>query len=329
MKVGIVGTGKIVREFLEMQKTQERIEVTSLVCRPGSVEKGRELQEIYQIPALYTDYESFLKEAKMDAVYLGIVNQMHAAYAEKALLAGRNVINEKPFTSTVKETEKLVSLAREKKLFLLEAITLLHFPNYHWIREHIRELGKITMVQCNYSQYSSRYDQYRKGEVLPAFDPASSGGSLMDINIYNLHFTAGLFGMPEKIHYYPRIGFNGIDTSGTAVLEYPDFHAVLSGAKDSESPGYAVIQGEDGYIRVNGIPSQVAELTVFAGGVTRTFTKNQKRHRMVDEMLEFDRILTEDDRETADRLLEHSLTVMKLLEVARKDGGIHFPADEG
>ena len=112
MKVGIVGTGKIVREFLEMQKTQERIEVTSLVCRPGSVEKGRELQEIYQIPALYTDYESFLKEAKMDAVYLGIVNQMHAAYAEKALLAGRNVINEKPFTSTVKETEKLVSLAR-------------------------------------------------------------------------------------------------------------------------------------------------------------------------------------------------------------------------
>lgn len=328
MKVGIVGTGKIVREFLEMQKTQERIEVTSLVCRPGSVEKGRELQEIYQIPALYTDYESFLKEAKMDAVYLGIVNQMHAAYAEKALLAGRNVINEKPFTSTVKETEKLVSLAREKKLFLLEAITLLHFPNYHWIREHIRELGKITMVQCNYSQYSSRYDQYRKWEVLPAFDPAASGGSLMDINIYNLHFTAGLFGMPEKIHYYPRIGFNGIDTSGTAVLEYPDFHAVLSGAKDSESPGYAVIQGEDGYIRVNGIPSQVAELTVFAGGVTRTFTKNQKRHRMVDEMLEFDRILTEDDRETADRLLEHSLTVMKLLEAARKDGGIHFPADE-
>lgn len=328
MKVGIVGTGKIVREFLEMQKTQERIEVTSLVCRPGSVEKGRELQEIYQIPALYTDYESFLKEAKMDAVYLGIVNQMHAAYAEKALLAGRNVINEKPFTSTVKETEKLVSLAREKKLFLLEAITLLHFPNYHWIREHIRELGKITMVQCNYSQYSSRYDQYRKWEVLPAFDPAASGGSLMDINIYNLHFTAGLFGMPEKIHYYPRIGFNGIDTSGTAVLEYPNFHAVLSGAKDSESPGYAVIQGEDGYIRVNGIPSQVAELTVFAGGVTRTFTKNQKRHRMVDEMLEFDRILTEDDRETADRLLEHSLTVMKLLEAARKDGGIHFPADE-
>ena len=93
----------------------------------------------------------------MDAVYLGIVNQMHAFYAEKALLAGRNVINEKPFTSTVKEAEKLVRLAREKHLFLLEAITLLHFPNYHWIQEHLKDLGKITMVQANFSQYSSRY----------------------------------------------------------------------------------------------------------------------------------------------------------------------------
>lgn len=328
MKVGIAGTGKIVREFLNMQKDQERIEVTALVCRPQSEKTGRELVEQYGIPVLYTDYETFLKEAEMDAVYLGIVNQMHAFYAEKALLAGRNVIDEKPFTSTVKEAEKLVRLAREKHLFLLEAITLLHFPNYHYIQEHLKDLGKITMVQANFSQYSSRYDKYLAGEVLPAFDPAASGGSLMDINIYNLHFTAGLFGMPESVHYYPRIGFNGIDTSGTAVLEYPDFHAVLSGAKDSDSPGYAIVQGEKGYIKVNGIPSQVAELTVRINGETRTFTENRSAHRMVDEMLEFDRILTEKDWEKADRLLEHSLTVMKILETARKSGGIHFPADE-
>ena len=96
MKVGIAGTGKIVREFLNMQKDQERIEVTALVCRPQSEKTGRELVEQYGIPVLYTDYETFLKEAEMDAVYLGIVNQMHAFYAEKALLAGRNVINEKP-----------------------------------------------------------------------------------------------------------------------------------------------------------------------------------------------------------------------------------------
>ena len=42
MKVGIAGTGKIVREFLNMQKDQERIEVTALVCRPQSEKTGRD-----------------------------------------------------------------------------------------------------------------------------------------------------------------------------------------------------------------------------------------------------------------------------------------------
>ena len=72
------------------------------------------------------------------------------------------------------------------------------------------------MVQCNYSRISSRYRQYEQGIVLPAFDPACSGGCLYDINLYNLHFVTGLFGRPEEVDYYANLGFNGVDTSGTA-----------------------------------------------------------------------------------------------------------------
>lgn len=327
MRVGIVGSGKIVHEFLSMQKEREEIKVTAIVSRPGSIEKLNTLAKEYQIPLVYTDYEKFLQEAPIDFVYIGVVNSIHYTYVKQALLTGHHVINEKPFTSTYDEAMELAKLAREKKLFLLEAITLLHFPNYRWIQEHVKELGAITMVQCNFSQYSSRYDQYLKGEVLPAFDPACSGGSLYDINIYNLHFTAGLFGKPEAVSYHPRIGFNGIDTSGVALLSYPGFTAVLSGAKDSNSPGYAIVQGEKGYLKVNGIPSELKELTVCLHGETKSFSLNEKRHRMTDEMLEFDRILRENDREAADRLLSHSLTVMEILQKARKSGGITFPAD--
>ena len=328
MKVGIAGTGKIVREFLNMQKDRERIEVTALVCRPQSEKTGRELAEQYGIPALYTDYETFLKEAEMDAVYLGIVNQMHAFYAEKALLAGRNVINEKPFTSTVKEAEKLVRLAREKHLFLLEAITLLHFPNYHYIQEHLKDLGKITMVQANFSQYSSRYDKYLAGEVLPAFDPAASGGSLMDINIYNLHFTAGLFGMPESVHYYPRIGFNGIDTSWNGSPGISGFSRGSLGSQGFRQPGLCYCPGRKRLHQGQRHPEPGGGADGPHKRRDQNLTENRSAHRMVDEMLEFDRILTEKDWEKADRLLEHSLTVMKILETARKSGGIHFPADE-
>ena len=322
-----IGTSKITQKFLSAAKECEGFKLVAVYSR--DIKKAEQFAGEQGAERFYDSLDMLVADKDVEAVYVASPNYMHYKHVMKLLKAGKHVFCEKAIASNHAEAEEMFRTAQERHLVLLEAVRPVFDPGMQAIKNNLYKLGAIRKANISYCQYSSRYDQYRKGEVLPAFDPASSGGSLMDINIYNLHFTAGLFGMPEKIHYYPRIGFNGIDTSGTAVLEYPDFHAVLSGAKDSESPGYAVIQGEDGYIRVNGIPSQVAELTVFAGGVTRTFTKNQKRHRMVDEMLEFDRILTEDDRETADRLLEHSLTVMKLLEAARKDGGIHFPADEG
>ncbi len=328
MKTGIVGTGMIVHEFLRMQKERPEIEVTAIVSREKSREKLEALSKEYEIPEFYTDYEEFLQKADLDVVYVGIISSKHYEYVKKALEAGKHVINEKPFTSTLEEAEELAELAKKKGLYLFEAITLLHFPNYHWIQEHIGQLGKICMVQGNFSQYSSRYDRYLKKEVLPAFDPALSGGALYDINIYNLHFTAGLFGRPEEVSYKPRIGFNGIDTSGAVILSYPDFTAVLTGAKDSASPGYVVIQGEKGYIKVHGIPSECREIEAFLDGEKKTFSLNENRHRMTDEMLEFDRILKEQDREAMERLLAHSLTVMEIAFRARKDGGIRFGADQ-
>ena len=53
----------------------------------------------------------------------------------------------------------------------------------------------------------------------------------------------GLFGAPESVNYTANLGFNGIDTSGVATLKYPGFFALAIGAKDTESPGFATIQG--------------------------------------------------------------------------------------
>ena len=159
MKVGIAGTGKIVREFLNMQKDQERIEVTALVCRPQSVKRqAGSWQNSIGIPALYTDYETFLKEAEMDAVYLrDRQSDARGFYAEKALLAGRNVINEKPFhIHSERGGETGDDWPGRSICFLLEAITLLHFPNYHYIQEHLKDLGK---------------DHDGPGQFFPVFQP--------------------------------------------------------------------------------------------------------------------------------------------------------------
>jgi len=330
MKLAILGTGFIVKEgALPALKEVPEIEVTAIFARPTGRERAEKLAAQYEIGRVYTDYDELLASDEIDFVYVGLTNSVHYEYAKRALLAGKNVIMEKPFASTAAETEELVELALTRHLYIFEAVTLLHCPNFHFIRKTLPELGRIRAVTANYSQYSSRYDRYLKGEVLPAFDPELSGGALYDINIYNLNFIVGLFGAPLDASYTPNLGFNGIDTSGILFLKYPDFPATALGAKDADSPGFITIQGEKGWLRVLGAPNELQAVEVSLHG-TKTTTRcelNCYSHRMVHEFLEFAEIFSEQDFDTMKKGLEVSLAVMKAAEKARKGAGIVFGCD--
>ena len=87
--------------------------------------------------------------------------------------------------------------------------------------------GNIKMVQCNFSQYSSKYQKYKDHVQTNAFDYSFNGGALMDINVYNLHFVTGMFGKPNEVHYFKNVGYNGIDTSGIIIMQYPDLSQLV------------------------------------------------------------------------------------------------------
>lgn len=331
MKLAILGTGFIVREgALPALKEVPEIEVAAILSRPKSKPEAEEFAKVYSIPQIYTDYDELLKNPEIDFVYVGLINSVHYEYTKKALLAGKNVIVEKPFASAAREVAELRQLALDKNLYVFEAVTLLHLPNFAAIKKYLPELGKIHAVFANYSQYSSRYDKYLQGEVLPAFDPQRSGGALYDINIYNLNFIIGLFGKPEKVSYNANIGFNGIDTSGVVTLQYPDFFALAMGAKDSDSPGCVIIQGEKGWIRVTDTPNELRtfEFHLRGTGVTSHNELNQYSHRMVHEFKEFAQIFAEKDYARMKNGLDISLAVLETAETARKQVGIVFPCDE-
>lgn len=317
MKLGIVGSGMIVNDCLKAIAELEQVECAALCVRSHSEDKGKELLAKYGIPVLYTDYHELLMDEQLDFIYIGIVNTQHYAYAKLALEAGRNVILEKPFTITAAQAAGLAELAKEKGVFLWEAITTLHFPNYDYVKENIKSLGDIKIVQCNFSQYSSRYDRYLKGDIAPAFDPALSGGALYDLNIYNLHFVAGLFGCPEEIVYYPNIGHNGVDTSGILVLRYEGFIAECVAAKDCSGPNYGTVQGTKGWIRVNGQTSICESVDVCRGSEISHINKNTGNHRMQHEFLAFERYYAKRDYGKCYEILEHTVKVMKLLEAAK------------
>ena len=332
MKLGIAGTGKIVEDALFAMSPLEEVSVNAIFARPHSKAKGDALAEQYGISAVLTDYEEMLDQADVDTVYIGLINSVHYEYAKKALEKGKHVILEKPFAGTLAETEDLIQTAKQRGLFVFEAITVLHNDVIEKMRADLPKLGPIRMMLANYSQYSSRYDRYLAGDVDHSFDPAFLGGALRDINVYNIHYAVALFGEPKRVQYFPNIGFNGIDTSGTLVMEYDGFSAVCTGAKDSDSPGFVSIQGEKGYMKIDGKPNVAPNLTTVivddskteltrdaAGAVVRStqtenFVPEVQHHRMTREFQDFARMIDKHDAVAADRYMQETLDVMKVME---------------
>lgn len=259
MKLGIAGAGMIVVQgLLQFVHEISGIELVGICATKRSEEKLKRLSEEYHIPYTFTDYDKMLEVKEIDTVYVAVTNELHYEFCKKAILAGKHVICEKPFTVCVDEVKELFDLAKQHQVILLEAITNQYSPNYLKIKEEVKKLGNIHVVSCNYSQYSSRYDAFKRGEILPAFDADKAGGALMDLNVYNIYFTVGLFGMPKHVQYFANIE-KQVDTSGILVLEYENFKAVCIGAKDCEAPSSAIIEGENGYLKAIG-PASVLSL---------------------------------------------------------------------
>lgn len=324
MKVATIGSGFIVEWFLQAAAQIEEVQAVAVYSRKETT--GKALAEKFQIEQVYTDLDAMLQNPEIDCIYVASPNSLHFAHAKAALQAGKHVICEKPFTSTVAECEELIALAKAQRKMLFEAIVTIHMPNYRMLKQQIQDLGPIRMVQCNFSQYSSRYDKFLAGETPNVFNPDFSGGAMADINIYNLHFVMNLFGKPKEVHYFANIQ-RGIDTSGVLVLEYDGFKAVCVGCKDTKSQNISQIQGELGYITLNSETSRCASYTITTKEGTTTPSIVQNDIALYYELGDMEKMIREANYDECYQLLEYSKGVMEVYELARKQAGIVFAAD--
>ena len=324
MKIALIGSGKIIMSALDALMHVQGIDVIALCVRASSVEKGESICQQFGINKLYTDYDKLLQDAQIDVVYIGLPNHLHYSYTHKALMADKHVICEKPFTPEWEQLQELVSLSYKRGLYLFEAITAIHTPGFDFIKQNINKLGDIKIVQGNYSQYSSRYDDYLLGNVHAAFDPKQAGGALYDINLYNIYVLLALMGVPDESHYICNKGYNGIDTSGILTLYFGKTIAVCTGAKDSGSPGYFIIQGTKGYIRVEGAPSICQSVEANVEGKVVSFSQDASTNHMIFEFAFFRDQIASKEFAICHKLLELAVTVSKVLNQSRNDVGISF-----
>ena len=323
INVGIIGSGFSVPSFIEACNEVKGYHYRGIAAH--NEERLQELKEKYNIDYYSLNNDEVLSDPKIDAIYVAVPNHLHYEIARKVLLNDKHVILEKPFTPTYKEAKELIVLARKRNRIIFDAVTLLHMPNYARIKKLLSELGDIKMVDLNFSQYSSRYDKFKNGTTLPAFDYRKAGGALMDLGIYNINFAVGLFGEPKRVEYFPNIT-KKIDTSGVLVLDYGRFKVNAIAAKDCKAPLKVCIQGDKAYIRCDQAASVLTSFSLVDNkGLSKEFALNKQNGIIhYHEYAEFKRLINNEDFAKAEEYNELTLKTIKVLEKALKSGGIVF-----
>ena len=320
MNIGVLGSGFIANIFVENSKMYKDFKLYAIWGRHEEKIKKFDGFKVYT-----TNLNEFLSDPNIDVVYVALPNSLHYEYAYLALKAGKHVMLEKPFCQNQIQAKALIKYAKKHKLLLFETIMTKYIPAYNKSMTYLDSLGDIRIIDMSFCQYSRKYDKFKNGEILPAFNYKLAGGALMDIGVYMIHYVVGMFGKPKKVEYKPNIERN-VDTSGILYLDYGKFKATLVCGKDCKAPAYALVQGDKGYIKCNSTVSRCANYEiVLNNGET-------KRIKGIDEEFagwkpmygEFIKLYKNKDFEKCYEYLNETLIVQQVLDKARESAKLKF-----
>lgn len=320
---GVIGTNVITERFLEAGKDAEGFCLRGVYSR--SREKAVDFARKHGADLAFDSLEDMASCKEIDAVYVASPNSLHASQSIQMLKGGKHVLCEKSIASNQREFEEMKKAALEKRRILLEAMRSVYSPGFQAIRENLHKLGKIRRVSFQYCQYSRRYDNFKKGIIENAFNPALSNGALMDIGVYCVHPLVSLFGKPEKVISSSLKLSNGIDGAGTILTEYPDFQGELLYSKITDSRVPSQIQGEEGSLVIREIPDPQEVVLYYRDGRTETLDIPRTENNMVYEIREFLRLIRE--KRYSHEYLENSRMEIELMDEVRRQQKIFFPAD--
>ena len=326
IRLGTIGSGVIVRTILDQVQKTDGISLCAVYSR--NQKTGKALADAYGCGRVYTDLDAMLADKDVNTVYIATPNLLHFAQAEQALLAGKHVILEKPFVTTLSQAKALAALAKKRHLLLVEAVPTPYLPNYAVLKRLLPQIGTVKLVLSNYSQYSARYRKLLQGELPNIFNPLFGGGCLMDLNFYNVYLNIALFGNPSAARYEPVMYPGAADTNGVMLLRYDGFLSVNAAAKDASGTSFFQIEGEKGQLCVENGANGLERIRLVLNGETQTYNEQPRPNRWWYEVQALTDLFLREDDDSACRHLAVTLDTVAVMEAARKQAGIFFPGDE-
>lgn len=190
--------------------------------------------------------EALLEDADVELVVVNTPNYTHYAYAKQALLAGKHVVVEKPFSTTVAEAVELMQLAAAKKRKLSVFQNRRYDSDFKTVRKVVesRVLGDMAEVEIHYDRYSEALSPKVHKEI-----PGPGTGILYDLAPHLIDQALQLFGMPEAVFADLRIlrPVSRVDDYMEVLLYYPSFPVRLkSGYLVRETPPAYTVHGAKG-----------------------------------------------------------------------------------
>lgn len=244
---GLIGTGGIAEAFAADLMLTDSGRAAAVGSR--QMDTANEFADRFDIPNRHASYEALVADPDVDVVYVATPHPMHHSNALLALQAGKPVLVEKPFTMNAAEAEDLVTTARSKGLFVMEAMWTRFLPHVAEIRRLLAEgaLGDIVTVTADHGQWFAKDPAFR------LFAPELGGGALLDLGVYPVSFASMLLGRPDRIVTLIDPAFTGVDGQTSMLFGYANgAQAVLTCTLSAKSPTRAAIVGTDARIEIDG-----------------------------------------------------------------------------
>ena len=321
-RVAIMGTGKIAGVMAGTIKKMKNVKCYGVASR--NEERAQEFAKEYGIKVAYASYEEMMLDDKIDLVYIATPHSEHYANMIMCIENNKNVLCEKSFTTNARQAQEVIDLARERNVFVAEAMWVRYMPMLTTIKSILNSgiIGEPTMLTANLG--------YNIADKQRMTDPALSGGTLLDLGVYVLNFASMMFGKDiENVTSSCTLTDTGVDLSDSITLTFKDKKvAVLNSTMNAISDRRGIIYGPKGYIEVENINNfesvKVYDAAYKAGKTIKAPKQITGYEYEVSACLE-----AIDKKETECWQMPHdeTLRIMQLMDRLRMDWGIKYPCE--
>ena len=325
---GILATGKIATAFAENLALLPECEIAAVGARRQ--ESADAFAAKHGAASAYGDYRTLVEDPDVDVVYVATPHALHREQVELALEAGKPVLCEKAFTLDAADAEHLVAMAREKNLFLMEAMWMRCNPLVRRLQQILATgaLGEVRQIRADLGFVVDRPPTDR------LLDPALGGGALLDMGVYPLTFAHLFLGEPSAVAATAVVSERGIDLNVALSLGY-DSGAVasLTSTMTAWSPRTASIATDRGRLDVPAPFHHPGEVTWTPLGGDPDFDappEPESIHEdligtgLAHEALEVVRCLRAGETESPLVPLDDTVALMRLLDRIRDQIGVRY-----